>query len=130
MKIWRRSRCREGGQATVEFAIVVPLVIVLVLAIAQVAALAYVQLAVSHLSREIARELTVNPSADIGNLASEHSLLGQNDLRIETRIVSTGLHGRPTVVVHVAHDAVIISGAFRSFLGDVTLSAETRMAME
>lgn len=124
----RRPQSHESGQATVEFALIVPLIVVLLLAVAQVGVIVYLQLAVDHLAREVARELVVNPEADIGLLTSDHSLLGPSDLSIETQILSVDSQGNRTIVVRVTHDAVLISAVFHRFLADVELSAEARMA--
>lgn len=125
-----RRRCSSSGQATVEFAIIVPLVVMVMLLIAQVVVIAYVQLTVNHLAREIARELVVDPTADIGRLAADRSPLGQDGLSIETQIVSAPANGRATIVVRVTHNAVSISRVFHPFLADVTLSAEVSMVIE
>lgn len=126
----RRREPGQSGQATVEFAIIIPLVVVVLLAVAQVAVIAYLQLAVTHLSHELARELAVDPSADLGRLTRERSQLRYDDLRIETQAVLTEPNGRMTVVVRVTHDAIPISGVFQPFLTDVTLSGEARMVAE
>lgn len=127
MSVRRGPRSRQSGQATVEFALIVPLVVMLLLVVAQVAAIVYLQLAIDHLAREVARELVVNPDADIGHLTSQYSLLGHSDLSIETQILSTGSQGNGTIVVRVTHDSVAISKVFQRFLADVELSAEARM---
>jgi hypothetical protein len=56
----RRSR-GESGQATVEFALVLPLVIMAMLALIQVALVVRDHLAVVHAAREAARAASVDP---------------------------------------------------------------------
>ena len=51
----------ESGQATVEFALVLPLVFMAALAIVQVALVARDQLAVEHAAREAVRSASVDP---------------------------------------------------------------------
>jgi hypothetical protein len=60
----RRSACPESGQATVEFALVLPLVVVLVLAVLQVALVARDLVAVQHAAREAARAASVDRAHD------------------------------------------------------------------
>lgn len=123
------ARC-DSGQATIEFALIIPVVIVVLLAMGQVAVVAYSQLAVTHMSREIARALAVDPSADRGRLAAEGAGMGQDDLRIETQIVRTGSDNRSTVVVRVSRRPAVLSGIFRHLLDDLVVSAETAMLLE
>ncbi|HZS14838.1 MAG TPA: TadE/TadG family type IV pilus assembly protein [Candidatus Dormibacteraeota bacterium] len=56
-----RRRGRRGGQALVEFAIIAPLLLVLVCGGAQVAVVVYSQIAVTTASREAARTAADNP---------------------------------------------------------------------
>lgn len=121
---------RQSGQATVEFALIVPVIAIVFMAIAQVAVVAYTQLALAHLSREIARELAVDPSADVGPLATERSLLRLDDLRIETQMIPAESGGRAMVVVVVSHDVTAISQVFDRFLGGRRQSASTKMMIE
>jgi Flp pilus assembly protein TadG len=57
----RRSR-GEHGQATVELALVLPVVVLLVLGVVQVALVGRDQVAVAHAAREAARVAAVDPS--------------------------------------------------------------------
>lgn len=54
-------RGREAGQASVEFALVVPLLLVVMLGIAQVGLVARDQVGVVHAAREAARAAAVDP---------------------------------------------------------------------
>jgi len=61
----RRSACPEEGQATVEFALILPLVIVLIMAILQSALLVRDYVATVHAAREAVRAASLdrNPAA-------------------------------------------------------------------
>ena len=56
----RRSACPESGQATVEFALVLPLVVVLILAVLQTALVVRDYVATVHAAREAARAASVD----------------------------------------------------------------------
>jgi Flp pilus assembly protein TadG len=56
----RRSACPESGQATVEFALVLPLVIFLILAVLQSALVVRDYVATVHAAREAARAASVD----------------------------------------------------------------------
>ena len=63
-------RRRERGQATVELALTLPFVAVLLLAVAQVLVVAHGQLAVEHAAREAARRAAVGaPTGEPGRAA-------------------------------------------------------------
>ncbi len=82
----------EGGQATAEFALVLPFMIVLLLALLQVALIARDQVRVSHASREAARAESVDPGGGRARDAVRH-LLG--DASVEIRRSGSGGLGDP-----------------------------------
>ena len=59
------GRARERGQATVEFALVVPLVLIALLTVLQVAVLAYGQLTVTFAAREAVRMAATDPTTSL-----------------------------------------------------------------
>jgi hypothetical protein len=64
------SRARgDGGQATVELALVLPLVCLLLLAVVQVGVIVHTQLVVVHAAREGARAAAVDPHPAAAELA-------------------------------------------------------------
>jgi Flp pilus assembly protein TadG len=69
----RRRRGEEYGQATVELALVLPLVAVLLLALVQVAVVARDQVLVAHAAREAARAAAVDGDADVARGAAERA---------------------------------------------------------
>jgi len=103
------------------------LVVVVVLAIAQVVALAYVQITITHISHETARSLSVDTRAPVESVPSSS---GQHGLRVETHIVPDERGGRDVVIVRVTQADLAISPLFSWMLADVTLEAETRMLTE
>jgi Flp pilus assembly protein TadG len=71
-----RGRERERGQATVEFAFLLPLVILAVLAVIQVGLVVRDQLGVVHAAREAARAASVDPDPGRAVRAAHRTLPG------------------------------------------------------
>jgi len=75
-----QGRARRGrgapGQATVEFALVLPLLIVAMLALIQVALLVRDHLTVTHAAREAVREASVDPDPARAVAAARRTLPG------------------------------------------------------
>jgi hypothetical protein len=72
----RQGGGTEGGQATVEFAFVLPLVVLAALAVVQVALVARDQLGVEHAAREAARAASVDPDPSRAVRAAHRTLPG------------------------------------------------------
>ena len=72
----RAPRRGESGQATVEFALVLPLVLMAMLALIQVGLLVRDHLAVVHAAREAAREASVEPDPRRAVAAAHRTLPG------------------------------------------------------
>ena len=70
----RRSACPESGQATVEFALVLPLVVFLMLAVLQTALVVRDYVATVHAAREAARAASVDRRADAAEVAARRVL--------------------------------------------------------
>lgn len=70
------SRRRERGQATVELALVLPLVVMLALAIIQVALLVRDHVSTVHAAREAARAASVDPDPERAIRAARRVLPG------------------------------------------------------
>src|SRR3954471_811626 len=70
------GRHAERGQATVEFAFVLPLVILAVLAVIQVGLVVRDQLGVVHAAREAARAASVDPDPGRGRGTAHRTLPG------------------------------------------------------
>lgn len=82
---------RQRGQATVELAVSLPLVALVVLAALQAAVIARDQVMVVHAAREGARAAAVEPSADVARAAAIESGLGPARVTVvEVRSVGGG----------------------------------------
>lgn len=83
----RRARGEPGhaaGQATVEFALLLPLVVFAALALIQVGLVVRDHLAVVHAAREAAREASVDPNAAHA-VAAAHRTLPGADVEVSSR---------------------------------------------
>ena len=123
----RRER-GDGGQASVELALVLPLVMVLLLAVAQFGLLVRDQILVVHAAREAAREAAVDPAAD----APRRAALASSTLAGDRLTVTSTGRGAPGSRVHVevayqASTAVPLVGAA---LRGVSLRASATMRVE
>lgn len=123
----RRAR-EDGGQASVELALVLPLVMILLLAVAQLGLLVRDQILVVHAAREAAREAAVDPAADAPRRAAVASS-SLNDSRLTVTSTDRGAAGS-RVRVEVAYrtsSAVPLLGAA---VGNLTLRASATMRVE
>ncbi len=120
----------ERGQATVEFALIIPVVIVMLLAVIQVALVAYFQLGVAHVAREAARAVAVDRTADVGQLVQSNATLGTNDVVIEVLFEPAPVIGREFVVVTVSYEVAPISRLFDPFATQMEVSSRVKMLME
>jgi Flp pilus assembly protein TadG len=71
-----RQHGGEGGQSTVEFALLTPLMVFAVMALIQVALVVRGQLAVEHAAREAVRVASVDPDAGAARAAGRQVLPG------------------------------------------------------
>jgi Flp pilus assembly protein TadG len=123
----RRER-GDGGQASVELALVLPLVMILLLAVAQFGLVVRDQILVVHAAREAAREAAVDPAAD----APRRAALASSTLAGDRLTVTSTGRGAPGSRVHVEvaykpSPAVPLVGAA---MRDVTLRASATMRVE
>jgi Flp pilus assembly protein TadG len=123
----RRER-GDGGQASVELALVLPLVMILLLAVAQLGLLVRDQILVVHAAREAAREAAVEPGAD----APRHAALASSTLDASRLTVTTTGRGAPgsRVRVEVAYRASTGVPLLGAAVGDLTLRASATMRVE
>jgi Flp pilus assembly protein TadG len=70
----RRSACPQSGQATVEFALILPLVIVLILAVLQTALVVRDYVATVHAAREAVRAASVDRRPEAASDAARRVL--------------------------------------------------------
>ncbi len=118
----------ERGQATVELALVVPVIVVLALVVAQAAVIARTRVLVAHAAREAARAAAVDPSGGSARAAA----VGAADL--EPGRLGVALAGGRTegdslrvTVTYSAPTAVPMVGAL---VGDVSLTEQVTVRVE
>jgi Flp pilus assembly protein TadG len=118
----------ERGQATVEAALVLPLVMVVLLAVVQVGLLVRAQLLVTHAAREAARAAAVDADPQAPARAGVASTtLDRRRMQVRAR----GRNGPGSrVTVEVTYDAPTDVPLVGGLLGDVTLRATATMRVE
>jgi len=125
----RRARVREArGQATVELALLLPLLVLLLLVILQIGLVGRDVLLVTHASREAARAAAVDPDPGAA-LAAARAAGGLDPARMTVRVTGRGATGsrvRVTVSYRAATDVPLIGG----LLGDHTIRGSTTMRVE
>lgn len=118
----------DGGQATVELALVLPLVMLLLLLVTQVGLLIRDQVLVVHAAREAARQAAVDPSSDgAKNAAVAGSGLDRRRLQVE--MTGRGRAGT-RVTVRLRYSAPAEVPIVGAALGDLELTAEATMRVE
>jgi hypothetical protein len=116
----------DGGQAAVELAIVLPLVFVMLLAVAQVVLVARDQLAVVHAAREAARAAAASGASPADGVAAGQRASGLPADRLQVSVDANGDTVR-AVVRFRSPTAVPLIGAL---VDDVTVQAEAVMRRE
>ena len=118
------GRQRDRGQATVELALALPLVCLLLFGIVQVAVVGRDQLAVQLAAREAARA-----AATSGDPAAAGSAASHRTVALRPLIVEIGESGRTVTatVRYTDHTDVPLIG---TLLPDVVLTATVTMAVE
>ena len=119
------SRRSSTGQATVEFALLLPVVAVLVLAIGQVALVALDRVRVTHSAREGARVAAVGGSdAQVRTEVVAASRLAPDRLRVSVRRTTAN------VEVTVRYDGATELPLVGALIDDVDMVAVARMRRE
>ena len=124
----RHRRVDQPGQATVELALILPLVALLLLALVQAAVVARDQVLVAHAAREAVRAAAVDPDVDAARRAAEQAgPLAPDRLGVEVT-GRDGVGSRVRVVVRytVPTRLPLVGRA----LDDVTLTASATMRVE
>ncbi|HSM01604.1 MAG TPA: TadE family type IV pilus minor pilin [Acidimicrobiia bacterium] len=118
---------RDRGSAAVEFALVLPVVLLVLLAAVEVAVAARVQLEVSSAAREGAREAATSPEPERAVAAVRRALGGETGSRARVSVAREHrVGGTAEVVVRLRHRvAAPLFGGF-----DVTLVARAVMRVE
>ena len=99
-----RSRGTDGGQATVELALVLPLLIVALLAVVQVVVVGRDRIALAHAGREAARAAVEHPDP-AGVAAATHSATGLDPDRLSVALTG-GTEPGEQFTVRVTYRAV------------------------
>ena len=118
----------DGGQASVELALVLPLVLLLLLAVAQLGLLVRDQILVVHAAREAVREAAVDASPEAPRRAAlASSTLAESRLTV----TSTGRGAAGSrVKVQVVYRAPTVVPLVGAAMGDLTLRASATMRVE
>ncbi|MGZ8765203.1 MAG: TadE/TadG family type IV pilus assembly protein [Acidimicrobiia bacterium] len=100
----------EGGQSTVEFALLAPMLVFAVMALLQVALVVRSQLAVEHAAREAVRVASVDPDASSARAAGRRVLPGAR-----VTIGARPVVGEPITVkvsLHLVTDLPLVGAVF------------------
>src|SRR5262249_25085534 len=118
------SACGGHGQATVEFALVLPLVLAMLLLLVQIALVGRDELLVVHAARDAVREATLTATANDVGRAAQRTLPGS-----VARIVRRGAVGEQVEVEvsYVSHTSLPLIGIL---LPDVTVRGASVMRVE
>lgn len=118
----------DGGQAAVELALVLPLVVLVLLAVVQVGLVVRDQVLVVHAAREAARQAAVDPSAD-GPKNAAVTGSGLDSQRLDVSMSGRGGAGT-RVRVEVKYRAPTEVPLVGPMLDDITLQAQATMRVE
>ena len=118
----------DGGQASVELALVLPVVLLLLLGMVQLGLLVRDQILVVHAAREAAREAAVDPAPDAPKRAAAASSTLEGS-RLTVSSSGRGAAGS-RVRVDVAYRAPTAVPLVGAALGDRTLRASATMRVE
>jgi hypothetical protein len=119
-----RARPGHAGQSTVEFALVLPLFLALLVLVFQVALVARDEVLVTHAARAAVREASVSADEARVVAAARRSLTGA-----QVRVVRRGAVGEP-VEVDVSYVSVTDLPLVGALLPDLTLHAHAVMRVE
>ena len=118
----------ERGQATVEAALVLPLVVFFLLGVVQVGLVVRAQVLVTHVAREAVRAAAVDADPEAARrAATSSSSLDADRMKVLVQgREEPGSRVRVTVTYSVPTDVPLVGG----LLGDVTLQATATMRVE
>lgn len=128
MRRRQASLGRSAGQATVELALLLPVVVVLLLAVLQIGLVARDVLLVTHASREAARAAAVDPSPGAARTAAVASS-GLSERRLTLEVggrAGPGSTVRVTVGYQVPTDVPLVG----ALLGDRQIRSTATMRVE
>ena len=102
------DRAHERGSAAVEFALLLPILLLLLLALVQVGVIARDSLVLTQASRAGAREAAVQGSSEAVEEAVRAAAVGLDPARLDVDATWSGARGAP-VTVEVTYDAPVAS---------------------
>ena len=114
----------EQGQAVVELALILPVVVVFVVAVLQVAVVARDQLAIEYVAREAARAAAVSADPRGAASAAAHRVTSLSPIDVSVSVAGEMVRVRVRYVN--VTDVALVGVA----IGDVTLEATAAMAWE
>ncbi len=120
----------DRGQSTVELALVLPAVVVVMLAITQIGLLVQAQITATHAAREIARVLAVSPGADPYSALTTATNMSADRVYLDVSISPAGLVDREIVEVSVRYEVPLVSSALSFLDGDIDVAARAAMLVE
>ena len=123
-----RRRRGDEGQAAVELALVLPLVVALLLAVVQVGLIVRDQVLIVHAAREAAREAAVDPDPAAARRVAVDGT-GLRASRVRVTVTGRGAPGsrvRVEVRYRAATDVPLVGAA----LGEVTVTGAVTMRVE
>lgn len=125
-----RRNGRDRGQASVELALLLPVVVLLLLAVLQVGLLSRDVLLVTHAAREAARAAATDPAPGAARAAAlASSGLDPARLTVTTRVQGLGPGGR-RVEVEVAYRASTAVPLVGALVADRTIRTTATMRVE
>ena len=125
MSRWRTDGGRgDGGQAAVELALALPVVVVLLLGMLQVALVGRDQLAIELAAREAARAAAVSADPAAAARLAADRVTALRPLAVAVSV------GGDTVTVTVSHPSATDVAMIGRLIDDVTLRASATMALE
>ena len=122
------DRGSEGGQASVELALLLPLLVLLLLVILQIGLVGRDVVLVTHASREAARAAATDPDPGAATAAAR-AAGGLDPKRMTVSVTGGGRAGsrvRVTVTYQAGTDVPLIGG----LIGDHTIRGATTMRVE
>ena len=124
----RRGR-RDQGQASVELALLLPVVLVLLLAVLQVGLLARDVVLVTHAAREAARAAATDPNLQVARAAALSSG-GLEPSRLDVALAITGIDQRRRVEVQVTYRVPTRVPLVGRLVADRTITTTATMRVE
>lgn len=125
-----RTRRRESGSAAVEFALVLPLLLVVALGLVQIGLIARDQLLVVQASRAGAREAAVSSDGSAVRSATGEAAAGLDPSRLQVSPSWGGGRGEPVTVSVAYEDPIRVPFVGWLFPQAVTLRASATMRQE